>query len=240
MKNDIIEKFIKKAFAPNKLTFENWAAKNGIDITPRVTAKPRRSKQFVLRFASVATSVILLTSVVLGVVLSGVLSTTATPNPDTDLPPPRIYLQEDAISQEITLDYLYQLEHLILFNREQIANEEDIIVFREVVRYEEDFILSFTAITLWFVTSNEENAFAINFRARVHRYFKFFEYERFNNFTQRITIDYVNLYFHIFTDNRALVRFEYNNIEYFLIIDCLFDEAITCDTLTMLLSELIR
>ena len=234
MKNDSIEKFIKKAFAPNKLTFENWAAKNGIDITPRVTVKQKFTRGFILRFASVAASVILLTGIILGVVLSGVL----TSPPITDDPSLRVFLYEDAISQEITLDYLYSIENLILFNREQIVNEGNIEVVRHVVRYEEDFILSFTAASLWFVASNEENAFIIHFRARVHRYFKFFRYGVFNSFTQNITISNINIYFGI-ENNQALVRFEYNNIEYFLSIDCLFDEAITCDTLTMLLSELI-
>ena len=237
MKNDIIEKFIKKAFAPNKLTFENWAAKNGIDITPRVTAKQKFTRRFILRFASVAASVILLTSIILGVVLSGVL----TSPPITDNPSLRVFLYEDAVSQMITLDYLYQVDYLLMFNREQILNTDDELnIFREVVRYEEDFILSFTAAPLWFVTSNEENAFIINFRARVHRYFKFFGYDGFYNFTQNFRINNINIYFEILYNNQAYVRFEHNNIEYFLIIDCFFEENITCDTLTMLLSELIR
>ena len=90
-----------------------------------------------------------------------------------------------------------------------------------------------------FMTSNEENTFIIDFRIRVHRYFKFFRYDRFDNFTQNFRLNNVNIYYELFDNNRALVRFEYNNIEYFLTIECFLEQEITCDTLTMLLSELI-
>jgi len=240
---EYLEKFVEKAF--NEKPFKEWAEKNEIELIPKVPQpKRRKTKRFILRYVSVAASLILLSAIA---VLSIMLPLT----PDVTYPStipnlPQIYREEHAISQNITLDYLYNKEYLLMFNREQILNaEDDLNVTRQVVRYAEDFLLGFIASPIHFITSGEKNTFIIDFRIRIHRYFKFAGYQIFNNFTQNITINNINLYFHILENNQALARFEYNNIEYFLTITCFYEQDVNCDilsccTLTMIFSELIR
>ncbi|MCL2591722.1 MAG: hypothetical protein FWD82_00010 [Defluviitaleaceae bacterium] len=233
---EYLEKFVEKAF--NEKPFKEWAEKNEIELIPKVPQpQHRKTKRFVLRYVSVAASLILLSAIAVLSIILPLTPDVTYPSTIPDLP--RIYTEEDAISQNITLDYLYQIEHLILFNREQIQNENNgLEVTRYVVKYEEDFLLGYTLAPISFVTLDGQNTFLINFRIRVHRYFMFREYERFNNFTQNITNNNINLYFHILENNQALARFEYNDIEYFLTITCFYEQDITDDSLTMIFRDL--
>ncbi|MCL2847718.1 MAG: hypothetical protein FWE13_03090 [Firmicutes bacterium] len=229
IKKDFVHDFIEKSF--EKPTFEEWSENNEIDISYKKPIKYKRNKRIVVRWATAAASLLLLTGIILGIVLSGVLSTT---------PYPFRYFEKDAIPQSITLDYLYNKEHLLMFNREQILNKEDLEVLRQVVKYEENILLGYTIRQLSFRTADEQSTFRIEFRVRVYRYFMFREYERFDNFTQNFRINSVYIYYRITNNNEGLVRFEYDNIEYFLIIKCFYKEEITHNALDTLLSELFR
>ena len=236
---DHIHKFVEKV-SKGKKPFAQIALELGIDIPEgelvmRKCKSKRRS--IILRWAGISASVLLMiTGIVLGILL-----------PNAEVPPngegqPITFSAYDSVSQDISLDYLYSIENLLLLNKEQILNaDDDLDVFRHVVREgldEAGLLLSYTVHQLLFLTQDEENAFLIDYNVRMYRYYEFFGYADFNDLTQSFMVNQVNVYYQIFDGSIALVRFAYRDLDYFLYIECFFEEGVTIESLTNLLNEL--
>jgi len=219
-----IKKAIRKHF--NIKPFAEWAEEHGIEINKQAKVKQKPKLVFALRLAAMAAAAVLLISGIAWLAWPGY-------TPDT----PRVFTSLDSITQPITLDELYQVDNILLFNREQV---EDALlnVFRDVVRDEPDFILSYSVSDKIFVTLDEKNAFFVDFKVRVYRYYDFFDYINFKELSKNLTINETRIYYEIYTVGLARVRFAYGNNDYFLAVTCFFEGETTTQTLIILLNEL--
>ena len=234
---DYLHKIVEKA-VKNKKSFEQIANELGLEQPEKMDIEQKRTRNIVMRWAAVAVSVLLLTTaIVLGVVLP------ISPQPPQNGLPPT-FSAYDSVAQNVSLDYLYSVDGLLLFNKEQILNADDgVDAFRHVVNdLLEGYagkLLSYTAHQIILLSLDEQNAFLIDYMVRIYRYYVFFAYIAFEPLEQYFVVNNIKVYYQIFYNNRALVRFTHNNLDYFLTIACFFEQDITTQTLIDLLNELI-
>jgi len=244
--NDYIHKFIEKT-SEHKKPFDEMAKELGIENSVAVAAATagdfsqaptkRKNKNIFLRWAGLAASILIIAT---SIALSAILPITPPGSSNDPLP---IFSAYDSRLESITLQYWYELDNVLLFNKDQILNAEDgVDTFRHVVRDgfdEAGMLLGYSANQMIFLTSNEENAFLIDFRVKVYRYYMFVGYGVFNELYQYFTINDVIIYYILLDQGRAQVRFVYGGLEYFLTIESFFEEDITKQSLSFLLGELI-
>ena len=237
MKKDFLDKLIEKAYSSEK-TWEQLANELGIDISEKEIAKPKKQRKgLILRLTSVFASVLLIVGLIVGGLwLFG----------NTSQDSPRVYSSYDSAAQEITRDYFDRIDQILYFNQDQILNYNypklgELRLFREVVRESIEgagLLLAYAGNDMIYLTL-DDRAFLIDFRVRIYRYYEFFGFEGFNNLSNQIIIHGISINYQIFNNTKALISFSYNKIDYFLTVNCFFEEIITTQALQSLLTEII-
>ena len=238
---DYLNDFIEKA-SQNKKQFGQMAAELGIEVSAQRAVMPvietsiqppvkRKRTGVFLRWAGLAASVLV---IVIGVVLGVSLRNNSISQ--------QHFTERDSMFYAVTLEHIE--DNVLLFNREQILNADDNYLggFRHVVREGirgAGLLLAYTTDRLVFRTLDEQNVFFIDFRVRMHRYYSFFELPLFERLPQNFEVNGTRVYYSIFYDNQALVRFTHNNLDYFLALECFLNQSTTtAEVLATVVNEL--
>ena|GEM_PF-3379674 len=245
-----MKKFFKKLSKPKK-TFEEWAQENHVEL-PEQKPMVHRPFRLTARWISMAASFVLMVAFIIPFALREFFSEQGSyPNPPAIIEPkdpeegneekPKIYSALDAVSQNMTLEEIYWVKNVLLFEAEQIFDYQG--AFKDVADDDKDLILSYTLNEILFLTSDEENAFFINLRIRLYKHFEFYDYGLYTDLEKEFIVSGIQIYYRISESGRnekiAHIRFAHNEIEYFLEVQG-FEEMteVTVDTLKILLNDL--
>ena len=77
----------------------------------------------------------------------------------------------------------------------------------------------------------------MDFRVRLYRYYYFFGYGVFNDLLHYFMLGDIRVGYSII-DDAGLISFTYNNLDYFIILTCFFNEGITSNKVALLVNEL--
>lgn len=225
-----IKNLFKQKMEPRK-PFEEWAKENNIDLSKK-TRSPEKNKNLIKGWLTAAVSLLLIFAVTLPFLFQS-------NSPEQT----KTYSSQDVVSESVSLEELYQIDSLLLFDQNQIMQFDRANV--DIADDNESLILSYIAYNCLIATSDNANAFYIDYRIRLYSQYEFYSYQNYINLTENFTIKNTQILYKIIAEgmdvNVAYVRFSFSGLEYFLYVQGF--EGVTdinLQNLTILLNDLIQ
>lgn len=207
-------------------SFDDWAIEHDIN------TKNKSSKKFVSihRFAYACLSITLIIFAIIPFSF----------NSNTPVDNPKHYSSQDVISQPISTNEFYHVNNLIFFPPENIIQFQKMTV--DVFKDDTTFVFSYNVDSAIIATQDEQNAYIVDFIARVYHNYDFYGINNFDALPFTITtpdITKTNAHYTI-KDDIAFISFNYQSIDYFLTVKGYENFTnINKNTITILLKELL-